>query len=189
MFIVYFTLLELSWGLAAKSARRFLGQGPHSGICKTLSQAKFIYVLIRLQQRFTNAIRGYRSIVVFKTLLQTKFVYFSHILCLSYSLNWSFLIWGSKRSQCISHYLNFLSPYISHFELHFREYLCWCFDFCYGFISMFLGLFLFGFLKIICCLICVGFFYSFCLNPIRVGLLCSLIFICGLSVLKSLSAM
>ena len=35
----------------------------------------------------------------------------------------------------------------------------------------------------------VGFFYPFCLNLIRMGLLCSLIFICGLSVLKSLSAM
>ena len=40
-----------------------------------------------------------------------------------------------------------LSPYISCFELHFREYLCWCFDFCYGFVSMFLGLFLFGLLR------------------------------------------
>ena len=55
-----------------------------------------------------------------------------------------------------------LSPHISYFELHFHEYLCWCFDFCYGFISMFLGLFLFGFFKVLfpCKLVSVdGFIY------------------------------
>ena len=55
-----------------------------------------------------------------------------------------------------------LSPHISYFELHFREYLCWCFDFCYGFVSMILGLFLFGLFKILfpCKLISVyGFIY------------------------------
>ena len=41
-----------------------------------------------------------------------------------------------------------LSPHTSYFELHFHEYLCWCFDFfCYGFVLMFLGLFLFGLLR------------------------------------------
>ena len=55
-----------------------------------------------------------------------------------------------------------LSPHILYFELHFHEYLCWCFDCCYGFISMFLGLFLFGLLKVLfpCKLVSVdGFIY------------------------------
>ena len=55
-----------------------------------------------------------------------------------------------------------LSPHISYFELHFREYLCWYFDFCYGFVSMFLGFFLFGLLKVLfpCKLVSVdGFIY------------------------------
>ena len=55
-----------------------------------------------------------------------------------------------------------LSPHISCFKLHFREYLCWCFDFCYGFVSMILGLFLFGLFKVLfpCKLISVyGFIY------------------------------
>ena len=56
-----------------------------------------------------------------------------------------------------------LSPHISYFELHFYEYLCWCFDCCYGFVSMFLGLFLFGLLKVLfpCKLVLVdGVIYS-----------------------------
>ena len=55
-----------------------------------------------------------------------------------------------------------LSPHILYFELHFREYLCWCFDCCYGVVSMFLGLFLFGLLKVMfpCKLVSVdGFIY------------------------------
>ena len=55
-----------------------------------------------------------------------------------------------------------LSPHISYFELHFREYLCWCFDFCYGCVLMILGLFLFGLFKVLfpCKLISIdGFIY------------------------------
>ena len=37
------------------------------------------------------------------------------------------------------------SPHISCFELHFCEYLCWCFV--YGFVSFFFGLSLFGLLR------------------------------------------
>ena len=70
-----------------------------------------------------------------------------------------------------------LSPHISYFELHFHEYLCWCFDFllwvCFDvlrivlvwiiqvlflcklvLVDRFMYFFWVGFLKIICCLIC-----------------------------------